>query len=142
MKNNINTLKYIRKDEAFVGLTYDITRNIIQNINVYMRVCVLKQVFLLMLSIKYHKKYRDLVQTGFTNCHLKKFISKIKHYSHYISLTGKGTIPFLIINIISPGLLKHAHCHYSNNYILVSLSSSTIYKFGFLNWIVTCDLYF
>lgn len=22
MKNNINTLKYIRKDEAFVGLTY------------------------------------------------------------------------------------------------------------------------
>lgn len=48
MKNIIHTLKYIRKAEAFVGLTYDITRNNTPN----MCVCVLKQVFLLALFIK------------------------------------------------------------------------------------------
>lgn len=73
MKNHINTLKYIRKDEVFVGLTYNITRNNAKEVQVYM--CNIKQVFLLVIDQKTYKKQRDLF-----NCYLKKFISKIKHY--------------------------------------------------------------
>lgn len=73
MKNHINTLKYIRKDEVFVGLTYNITRNNAKEVQVYM--CNIKQVFLLVIDQKTYKKQRDLF-----NCYLKKFISKIKQY--------------------------------------------------------------
>lgn len=73
MKNHINTLKYIRKDEVFVGLTYNITRNNTKEVQVYM--CNIKQVFLLVIDQKTYKKQRDLF-----NCYLKKFISKIKQY--------------------------------------------------------------